>query len=65
MKTRKTMTAKDGTSLVVMKDDESGFFWWFNFCQKNKLFGHSDGSGNAAEYLEEVKRFLKNNKGAI
>jgi hypothetical protein len=55
-KIRKEMTAKDGTHLVVIKDNEK--FWWFNFHKKNRLFGNSDGDGNAAEYLEEVRRFL-------
>ena len=57
MRIRKEMTTSDNVRLVVIKDN-GGQFWWFNFHQKNKLFGHSDGRGNAQKYYEEVKRFL-------
>ena len=50
------MTTNDNVRLVVIKDNDQ--FWWFNFHQKNRLFGHSDGRGNAQKYYEEVKKFL-------
>ena len=58
-KMRKEMTTKDGTHLVVMKDEITGEFWWFNFRHKDMLFRHSDGNGNAKKYYEEVKRFIQ------
>ena len=53
---RKEMTTNDNVRLIVIKDNDQ--FWWFNFHQKNKLFGHSDGRGNAQKYYKEVKMFL-------
>ena len=62
MKTRNEMITSDNVRLIIMKDDESGNFWWFNFQRKEKLFGHSDGKGNATKYYEEVKKYLEEQK---
>lgn len=59
MKTRKEMITKDGIRLVIVQEESSENFWWFNFQRKQKLFGHSDGRGNAQKYYEQVKKYLQ------
>ena len=62
MKTRREYTTNNGIRLTVMKDESTGRFWWFNFRQKNKLIGNSDGEGNAIEFYEEIKKYLEEQK---
>lgn len=56
-KTKSEMITKDGVRLVIVESENN--FWWFNFQRKQKLFGHSDGRGNAQKYYEEVKKYLQ------